>query len=995
MAINLQASATAGYLFNRSMYYAKIMEGILESSMEYQREFVNDIYNGLYGDDAKVYYYSYLFNKTYDELYNKHSLLDSSFVDIDNHIYNIDQFLASNDVINSEQFEILYKDFKNSMDSIYAEFKSTDKFGLEVDSLDTLMGYSYGLYRYNNDYYVKYDNLIDKLEYSHPVEKQFSGLLNIYNVLLGYQTNIRNNILDESFTYYNGHQFNGVSISNNTFTYLFDSPISKSILIENDSNIKSIDATIPYKHINEVYNSLTGIYDYLTNGNLLLSINTINHSSIISMEFTDSSLSIRLLDGSIKSTTLENYETIYPEDIYSNNYLKEIRDHTLINQKDKPLISYSGIKFTLFSCNEYSTKPNDKFQYTLNLFDETSNEFGISMYNTVYNNSENLNSLPYRVTYESSEPIGNYNDILLDFGITEFDNRLSTLFYKSEKSNYRYYTDNEKFYDFSITLDNYYSLTKLKSFKLNDLSMDVTLDYWNSETNQETEQSFKITYNGYTDEYLGYTIDNIINTGINTFNIEYSNGTVDTIVLKNVDEFIVSNNFKTDLFDIHNIELKNSVNIYDVINVISNRENTVSDKLNGEKIIQSFSTGFYEYSDIFSTYTSQNRIYTNNNKEYNVNLKDEIVNFKRLKFSQQVNFTYLTDNPSNDNQYQLSETLKFYTDTNSVELHRDLPIYLNYFSVDNYRIQNNIVNFDIQFKDTTIPIKQVVSNANLLTNVLQDNNTSYLKTYFLYNFDFNHFKEYYGYSDSLQYLSYGLFAATSIDSEESKRYPNYNYDEITLYSNYSLVSSDSNNDIIVTTSKTNQKYTIEKNSIENPEEFNEKILDYLDKSYRSELRTEDSIEPIKANYDEINQRINFKSNNGDQGIYYIVDSESGIFEIPNGHSNYNGTYTSIDNQNNLFVTLKIMISVYLNENYGIKQSIQIPGGNKVINIGIKNPNNQKIRCILSLTDDSRFSNGNFGTSFLTVNENSEVMDNLIQLVSGKNDTKCIIMSLDY
>ena len=55
--------ATLGFAFSRSMYYAKMVEGIVDASEEYHRKLIDNTYDELYNnEDAKVFKYIYYLN---------------------------------------------------------------------------------------------------------------------------------------------------------------------------------------------------------------------------------------------------------------------------------------------------------------------------------------------------------------------------------------------------------------------------------------------------------------------------------------------------------------------------------------------------------------------------------------------------------------------------------------------------------------------------------------------------------------------------------------------------------------------------------------------------------------------------------------------------------------------------------------------------------------------------------------------------------------------
>lgn len=748
MIINDETLSTLGFAFNRSMYYAKMLEGIIDSSIDYHTELLHDVYKELYYKSesdpkkaARTYTYIQNFNNHYCNTYENFKQFDWVISNIKNTSKQLDSKLIQlGQLVTWNDYIFLSEKFKIQL-NYYADQTNIDSnLAIDITDLNNINDLPNNkIYHFDGIYYIKINDAMERISSFNM--KQYDAVRyvkmtdELYKKLKKIQEIAQKNESLVNFDCNNGITLFGTKllIEDNTLKYSIDGTSSETINIDlvenvNSYNIKNYFNTSVSFTSDKIQLDANVITIPFESGKFKVELDHIDESNP-EIFFKES----ELYNGSSVNTTHGVNYNIFSQTTPitwedNNEYRPSLTDGVR-----KPSIFF---KHSIWNSGGYSIPGFVKSNFTV-----PAAKFDIYK-NTLPPNPELLKLNLY------------FNDDYLLPNLKRFGFSDSVKLYKNYVCEVVDPTE-YSIWNMVLALPNKYIFTEIEP-KYNQSGVEsISLDYLKTleDTNKASEN-----------DYINYgemAIDNInFNYDINKYNIQRIEPIGDirdrrfTLISKNGENFAeFSIKRYDDILEYLGEKTLNGLKIYSygtqndkTIQLVcaDNNSDGYFRKVDADYIINTLYDNHVEYyDDGSSTYIVNNYAQTYDGRLLHTCLKDTIINFKRIKFKQELKF--------NEDDSSYTEYWRFFTNDEEdlLSVNRKLNWNTNEFVFDTnvQSLGNNTL--EVTYKvltnsENNLTIKQTVNyDTNLLSNIYYENSYYYQTFVPYYNMNLADFNEWY------------------------------------------------------------------------------------------------------------------------------------------------------------------------------------------------------------------------------------------------------------
>ena len=775
MNIDKNTLATLGFAFNRNMYYAMLLEGIIETSADYHNDIMTEIKKSITGksgclvnyiNDTISKYNDFIDNITID---NTITILNGQISKLDSYMLEISKYITI------DEYNKLYHAFEYQLNNLFNTL-SKESVLLKTASLDTNLPDN-RIYEYDHNYYIKYNGNYELIHKYDELQYKILRLEDINNYFYNKQSAILNKINEEQ---------NGIDLGrhNSLQGYEFD--------INNINNNLSINYYINGDKDNNKYE----LFDWSENSPEDFNVN--NYTIEFDIQYPDEIDSI---------TTNKNKIIIN----YKNNEQDIIESKDEVAKRSQTI--FNNIKLDSFNYN------NNDVHVAL-LTDITNNETYIEAYLSgkpirfnKYLSHHKLNSLPLKFELNDIK----YYDSSMSYRGLELYDKAHII--------YDFYSyENDEPYKIELDLPGKYLFADKVEInpEIDPTNKQVTItgsmnlidpkDNGRIIVKDTIEGSYNFNYK-FTGKFIQDIKDNNDNTN-RSYEVLYNDGTSDTINIK-LDDHIY--NVREEFFDCNNLSIAYFENGYDKeqFQILHINPDIISEsyRLDGQHIVNTFSEQHVEYSEqIESTYYIKNYIQTNGNLLTHEQQK-KIINYHRLPIKQQLKYDSVND--------EFIDTLYFGKHSLKRSIKRNFDTF-NINEIDELDSNSNTitVSYDINYSGKPDNINKTVSYSNnsKLVNVYEESNNYIKDLYFVYGDE--------PYSSYLDFIK-------DLNSENKPK-----YDTMTIHTNYSKLENSNEGFNVYSSALDNNKVTCKIDSGDSEiirnnriEELKEDISKYTNKSY--------------------------------------------------------------------------------------------------------------------------------------------------------------------
>lgn len=939
MNIDKNTLATLGFAFNRNMYYAMLLEGIIETSADYHKDIMTEIKKSITGRNGCLVDYINDTTSKYND-FKDNITIDDTIASLNNQISKLDSYMLEiSKYITIDEYNKLYHAFEYKLNNLFNTL-SNESVLLKTNSLDTNLPNN-RIYEYAHNYYIKYNGNYELIHRYDERQYKILKLEEINNYFYNKQSEILNKINEEqqekklgSYNSLQGYEFD---LKNNSLFinyYIDGNKDNNKYELFNWKEQKPEDFNVDNYEINLDMQYPDDISSITTNEN--------ENEIIINYEDGKRDI-IESKDDIVKrSPTIFNNINLNPFKYYNNDiHIALLTDITNNANYIEANLAGKPIKFNKYISHHKLNSLPLKFELNdVEYYDSSMSYDGLELYNKAH--------LIYDFySYENGEPYK-----------IELDLPGKYLFANNVKIQPEIDPINKQ-----VTIKGSMNLIDPKDN--NRIIVQDTI-----------EGSYNFNYK-FTGKFIHAIKDNNDNTN-RSYEVLYNDGTSDTINIK-LDDHIY--NVREESFDCNNLSIAYFENGYDKerFQILHINPNIISEsyRLDGQHIVNTFSEQHVEYSEqIESTYYIKNYIQTNEDNLLTYEQQKKIINYHRLPIKQQLKYDKGKD--------EFIDTL-YFGKQHSLERHikRNFDTF-NINEIDTLNNDNKTIKvlYDIDYSGNKSYVDRTVSYSDnsKLVNVYEESNNYKKDLFFVYGDE--------------PYDSYLDFIKDYTSDNKIK------CDAVSIYTNYSkLENSEEGFNVYSGVLSNNKKIcridSGESNDIRNNliEKLEYDISEYTNKSYIINTDMPYTKTEITIKFDDTELQLeNLKGILIDNN--YKIEPNDSILYIY--YASYNGTKLSINNSE-LIINDCFDISNTIKN--GIIRQINLEQYiNNKVNLSFVNEQH-KTRLVISLSDchfDDKFDS-QFPVKFLVFEKGTSTLNkdnNVLINVDGKHP-KCTIMSLDY